>query len=71
MEDAKRMLSAGEVRATTLGIPYNIAVVDVGAHLIGFARQDAALIGCIELAIDNTVTARFFDETTSFLASLS
>jgi len=60
LEDAKRMLSAGEARATMLGIPYNIAVVDVGAHLIGFVRQDGALIGCIELAIDKAVTARFF-----------
>jgi uncharacterized protein GlcG (DUF336 family) len=62
---------AGEARATVFCIPYNIAVVDVGAHLIGFVRQDGALIGCIELAIDKAVTARFFDKTTSFLASLS
>ena len=30
--------------ALTLGIPYNIAVVDVGAHLIGFVRQDGAIL---------------------------
>jgi uncharacterized protein GlcG (DUF336 family) len=71
LEDAKRMLSAGEAKAVALGIPYNIAVVDVGAHLIGFVRQDGALIGSIDLAIDKAVTARFFDKTTSFLASLS
>lgn len=71
LADAKRMLSAAEARAVSLGIAYNIAIVDAGGHLVAFARQDGALIGSIDLAIDKAVTARFFDKTTSELATLA
>ena len=71
LEDAKRMLSAAEAKAASLGIPYNIAVVDAGGHLVAFLRQDGALIGSIELAIDKAATARIFDKTTSTLARLA
>jgi uncharacterized protein GlcG (DUF336 family) len=65
------MLSAGEAKAQSLGIPYNIAVVDAGGHLVAFIRQDGALIGSIDLAIDKAMTARLFDKTTAELATLS
>jgi len=71
LDDAKRMLSAAEAKAASLGIPYNIAVVDAGGRLVAFVRQDGALIGSIDLAIDKAVTARIFDKTTSDLASLA
>src|SRR5215813_8295663 len=71
LEDAKRMLAAAEARAASLGIPYNIAIVDAGGHLVAFVRQDDALIGSIDLAIDKAVTARLFDKTTSELATLA
>src|SRR5262245_15351948 len=71
LEDAKRMLSAAEAKSVSLGIAYNIAVVDAGGHLIAFVRQDGALIGSIDLAIDKAVTARIFDKTTSDLGSLA
>ena len=34
LEDAKHMLSAAEAKAASLGIAYNIAVVDAGGHLV-------------------------------------
>ena len=71
LEDAKRILAAGEAKAVSLGIPYNIAVVDAGGHLVAFVRQDGSLIGSIDLAIDKAVTARIFDKTTSELAALA
>lgn len=71
LEDAKRMLSAAEAKAESMGIAYNIAVVDAGGHLLAFSRQDGALIGSIDLAIDKAVTARIFDKATSNLAKLS
>ncbi|MGJ5816752.1 GlcG/HbpS family heme-binding protein [Paludibaculum fermentans] len=71
LEDAKRMLAAAEQEATSLGIAYNIAVVDAGGHLVAFLRQDGALIGSIDLAIDKAVTARIFDKPTSELARLA
>jgi uncharacterized protein GlcG (DUF336 family) len=65
------MIEAAERKATALGIPYNIAVVDAGGHLIAFSRQDGALIGSIDLAINKAYTARIFDNPTSALAPLA
>ena len=63
------MLTAGEAKADELGIPYNIAVVDAGGHLLAFTRQDGAKIGCIDLAISKAFTARVFDIATGDLAT--
>lgn len=71
LSDAKRMLEAGEAKAASFGIPYNIAVVDAGGALVAFSRQDNALIGSIDLAIGKAITARFFDKRTSVLSDLA
>jgi uncharacterized protein GlcG (DUF336 family) len=71
LDDAKRMLAAAEAKAEDLGIAYNIAVVDAGGHLLAFVRQDGALIGSIDLAIDKAKTARLFDKPTDLLARLA
>lgn len=71
LSEAKRMLIAGEAKAASMGVPYNIAVVDAGGALIAFTRQDGALIGSIDLAIGKAVTARIFDKRTSDLAKLA
>lgn len=69
LDDAKRMLQAGEAAAASIGVAYNIAVVDAGGNLVAFAHQDDALIGSIDLAIGKAVTARIFDKPTSLLAT--
>jgi uncharacterized protein GlcG (DUF336 family) len=71
LSDAKRMLEAGEAKAASIGIAYNIAVVDAGGALVAFARQDGALIGSVDLAIGKALTARLFDKRTSDLARLA
>ena len=71
LEDAKRMLSAAERKAIDFGVAYNIAVVDAGANLVAFTRQDNGLIGSIDLAIGKARTARLFDKPTSVLADLA
>src|SRR5262245_4018256 len=71
LEDAQRMLSAAEAKAASLRIPYCVAVVDAGGHLLAFLRQDGALIGSVDLAIDKAATARIFDKTTSDLATVA
>jgi uncharacterized protein GlcG (DUF336 family) len=71
LQDAKRMLAAGEAKAEQIGIPYNIAVVDAGGHLLAFSRQDGALIGSIDLAIHKAFTARACDISTGDLAVLA
>jgi uncharacterized protein GlcG (DUF336 family) len=71
LDEAKRMLEAGEAAAAAIGVAYNIAVVDAGGHLVAFVRQDRALIGSIDLAIGKALTARLFDKPTSLLAHLA
>jgi uncharacterized protein GlcG (DUF336 family) len=71
LSDAKRMLNAGEAKAASFGVAYNIAVVDAGGALVAFSRQDGALIGSIELAIGKAVTARIFDKRTADLATMA
>jgi len=71
LQDAKRMLAAGEAKAEQIGIAYNIAVVDAGGHLVAFSRQDGALIGSIDLAIHKAFTARACDISTGDLAELA
>ena len=71
LDDAKRMLAAAEVKAESFGIAYNVAVVDAGGHLLAFVRQDGALIGSIDLAIDKAATARIFDKATFDLARMA
>lgn len=69
--DAGRMIAAAELAAERTGVPYCIAVVDAGGHLLAFTRQDGALIGCIELAIGKARTARLFVNTTAELGKLA
>ncbi|MDR6632276.1 uncharacterized protein GlcG (DUF336 family) [Phyllobacterium sp. 1468] len=71
LSDAKHMLEGGEAKAVSIGIAYNIAIVDAGGALIAFSRQDGALIGSIDLAIGKAVTARLFDKTTAYLSELA
>ncbi|WP_426286178.1 GlcG/HbpS family heme-binding protein [Luteibacter sp. E-22] len=71
LDDAKAMIASAEAKASSLGIAYNIAVVDAGGRLIAFVRQDGALIGSINLSIHKALTARIFDKTTAFLSDLA
>ena len=71
LDDAKVMLAAAEAKAGSVGLPYNIAVVDAGGSLIAFTRQDGALLGSIDLAISKAVTARIFDKPTSLIGELA
>jgi uncharacterized protein GlcG (DUF336 family) len=71
LAEAKQILTASEAKTESLGIAYNIAIVDAGGHLVAFSRQDGALIGSIDLAIDKASTARIFDKETSYLATLA
>ncbi len=51
LADARALISAGEKKATELGIPYNLAVVDAGGRLIARVRMDDARLGSVNIAI--------------------
>lgn len=71
LADARRMIDAGLVRAKTVGAPFSIAVVDAGGDLIAFLRQDGAMTGSAELAINKAYSARIFNNTTDVLGRLA
>ena len=68
LADARRIIDAGETKAQELGIPYNIAVVDVGGGLISHIRMDGAWLGSVDISINKAWTSRAFDMATEILA---
>jgi len=71
LAEARGLIAAGEKKATELGIPYNIAVVDAGGGLIAHARMDGAWLGSIDISIHKAWTARAFDMATEDLAKMA
>ena len=69
LEDARRVIAAGEESAKELGQPQNIAVVDAGGNLVAHVRMDGAWIGSVDVAINKAYTARAFDLSTAELAA--
>ena len=68
---AEKMLAAAIEKATLLGVPMNIAVVDAGSNLVAFVRMDGAWLGSINIAQNKDYTARAFDMPTKELAPLA
>ena len=58
LEFAKKMADACEAKkATTEWRPLNIAIVDSGANLILFRRQDGAFLGSVDIAVNKAKSA--------------
>lgn len=59
-DQARRVIAAGEARATEMGVVVNIAVLDAGASLKAFSRMDGAVLGSIDVALGKARTAALF-----------
>src|SRR5262245_9534921 len=57
---AQAMIDAGQSKASELGVPVIIAVLDAGTHLKAFSRMDGAVLGSIDIAIKKARTAVLF-----------
>lgn len=68
LDQARRVLDAALREADDIGQPMNVAVVDAGAHLVHFARQEGALLGSVDIAIGKARTAVLLQMPTSVLA---
>jgi uncharacterized protein GlcG (DUF336 family) len=68
---AKTIIEAAERKASEIGQPMNIAVVDGGGNLVAHVRMDNAWIGSVDISIKKAWTARAFDISTRELAELS
>ena len=64
LKDARKIIASASKKATEIGQPMNIAVVDAGANLTAFARMDGAWLGSIDIAINKAFTAKAFDIST-------
>jgi uncharacterized protein GlcG (DUF336 family) len=71
LAEARRMIAAGERKATEMGVPYNIAVADAGGNLVALVRMDGAWLGSLDIAINKARTARAFDMPTAALSGLT
>lgn len=71
LSDARRVIAAGEAKASQVGQPMNIAVVDAGANLVAHVRMDGAWIGSVDISINKAFTSRAFDIATKDLADHS
>lgn len=71
LADARRVIAAGERKATELGVPYNIAVADAGGGLVAHVRMDGAWLGSVDIAINKAWTARAFDSSTEDLSHIT
>jgi uncharacterized protein GlcG (DUF336 family) len=71
LKEARHIIAAAEAKATEIGQPMNIAVVDEGGNLVSHARMDGAWIGSIDVSINKAFTARAFDISTAELSKNS
>lgn len=70
LDAAQSMIAAARQEADRIGVPMNIAVVNDGNNLVGFARMDGAWLGSIDIAQGKAYTARAFDMPTQTLAPM-
>jgi len=71
LDQAHAVVGAAIKKAHELDVKMDIAVVDAGGNLKGFARMDGAWLGSIHIAIKKAKTARYFDMPTGDIGKLS
>lgn len=70
LEQAEKVIAAAKQESVSTGTKMNICVVDTGSNLVGFARQDGAWLGSVDIAIKKAKTAMFFQMDTADLSPL-
>jgi uncharacterized protein GlcG (DUF336 family) len=56
-EGAFKLLQAAVQKATAMGVPECISVVDAGGHLLAFVRMDGAFVQSIDTSLMKAMTA--------------
>jgi uncharacterized protein GlcG (DUF336 family) len=68
---ANLVIQAGIARATEIGSPSTISVVDIGGTVIAQARMDGASLSSVELAYNKAYTAVACRLSTSFIKTIA
>lgn len=71
LEQAHKAIEAAIGKSTELETKMNIAIVDSGANLKAFIRQDGAWLGSVDIALKKARTAAFFTMPTGEIGKLS
>ena len=71
LSEARKVIAAAEKKATDIGQPMNIAVVDAGGNLVAHVRMDGAWMGSVDISIKKAWTSRAFDISTKELSKLT
>ena len=71
IDQARKIIAAGEARAAEIGVAANIAVLDGAVHLKAFSRMDGALLGSIDIAIGKARTGALFGMRTEDVGEFS
>ncbi len=56
-DGAQKILRAAMEKATSMGVPQCISVVDAGGHLLAFVRMDGAFVQSIDSSLKKAMTA--------------
>ena len=70
LAQAEVVVMAAKEKAADIKTKMNICVVDSGANLVAFVRNDGAWLGSVDIAIKKAKTAVFFQMDTSDLSPL-
>lgn len=68
---AETAIAAALAKATELGVPSSVAIVDAGRELMAFIRQDGALLASIEISQNKAYTARSMNMATGDIGPLT
>ena len=71
LSTAKKMADACEALAKTKGWKMNIAILDAGAHLKYFVRQDDSFMGSIQIAQLKANTSASFPFSTKLIGEIA
>lgn len=64
VEGAQKMIAAAAAKATEIGQPQCITVVDTGGHMIAFLRMDGAFVQSIDSSMRKAMTAASYGTPT-------
>ena len=56
LSQSESLLTRAKAKASEIGIPMNIAILDTAGHLKAFLRMDNAFLGSIDIAIKKAKT---------------
>jgi uncharacterized protein GlcG (DUF336 family) len=71
LEQAEKAIEASKEKADEMDLKMNVAIVDAGANLKAFIRNDGAWLGSIDIAIKKAKTSRYFDMESGELGKMA